>query len=307
MQRLRAAAGELQDELDALEKRLAGDEEAVRAERRFATPVTTLMRLAGAARRHGKNPAEVLARAEEVLGPLGESYRVYWAGMGAFLWYVLALFGMLFLVLAVFSIFVYPQLSTIFDQGGAALPALTVVTIKSLGVFLDLGFFLMAAGVVALAIAAHRIKEAMKRLEPLHGFVLRIPGLGPLVAAYNQTLSFNLSQLLVRAGLSAEQALGEVSRLWPAAALRQDQGDEGALAGLLRTDPLGGTLLLAQRAGTLDAELEHLSAAAHAVFAGQLARVREEFTLVAQVLVGVVIAIMVVGMYLPIFKMGEMV
>ena len=86
-----------------------------------------------------------------------------------------------------------------------------------------------------------------------------------------------------------------------------------------RADPVSGALRLARRTGTLAAELEYLSARSQSIFAATLAKaqgsvtlnlgatlatVREEFTLVAQVSVGIVIATLVVSMYLPIFKMG---
>lgn len=307
LQKLRDAAdGELQDEIDLLRKYMDAGEELAREEKRFATPVATLARLAGIVRRNGGNPAEVLARAEEILGPLGESYRVYWAGVGAFLWYVLALFTMFFVVLMVFSIFVFPQIEVFFEGSEGVLPDMTVFTIKAVGMFKDLSFFLVAAGVVALAISAHRIRDAMKRMEPLRGFVMRIPGLASLGNGYNKALSFNLSRLLVCAGLNAEVALNEVSRLWPGHTPFDDEVVAvGRLDRLMLTDPLKGALVLANRAGTLDAELVHLSAEAQGRFASQLARVREEFTLFAQVLVGVVIGVLLVSMYLPLFKMGE--
>lgn len=302
-----AAEGEMQQEIDALQKYLDGDGAVAREERRFATPMATLSRLGGIARRHGKNPAEVLARAEEVLGSLGESYRVYWAGVGAFLWYVLALFAMLFVVLMVFTIFVFPSLESFFEESNGALPNLTVATIAASRVFMDLSFFLVAACVLLLAITAHHIKDAMKRLVPLRGFMMRIPGLASLCEGYNKALIFNLSRLLVCAGLNAEDALNEVSQLWPG---RTAFGEEraaakGRLELLVRTDPLKGALVLAARTGTLDAELEYFSTMAQTLFAAQLAKVREEFTLVAQILAGIVIATLMISMYLPLFRMGE--
>jgi len=72
------------------------------------------------------------------------------------------------------------------------------------------------------------------------------------------------------------------------------------------TGPATGMALeLARRAGTLADELEHLSMRAQELFAHQLAKVREEFTLVAQVFAGLVIGSLVLSMYLPIFKMGS--
>ena len=66
-----------------------------------------------------------------------------------------------------------------------------------------------------------------------------------------------------------------------------------------------GALLLAKRTGTLDAELGHLSSRAQSIFSEQIAKLREEFTLITQVFIGLVIGTLVISMYLPIFKMGS--
>ena len=103
------------------------------------------------------------------------------------------------------------------------------------------------------------------------------------------------------AGMNAEDALDELSRT---ARLPSRPERSAGLDVLARVDPVNAALTLARRTGTLGVELEHLSARAHSIFSDRLAKVREEFTLVAQVGIGLVIATLVISMYLPIFKMG---
>lgn len=302
-----AADGELKNEVENLRRYLDGDENASRSEGHFATPMATLARLAGVARRHSMNPAGVLSRAEEVFGPLGESYRVYWAGIGAFLWYALMMVVMVFVVLAIFSIFVFPVFAELFEGSEDAMPGLTLFMVSTLQPLMGLFFFLAATGVVALGITAYKIREAMKRLEPLRGAVTRTPGLVSLCESYNHAIHLNLSRLLTYAGLIAEDALDEVSRMQrrDGAPFFKKTSAAVQLDDMLPSNGITGALELARRTGTLGEELEHLSAHAQSIFAHQLAKVREEFTLVAQVTIGIVIGTLVVSMYLPIFKMGS--
>lgn len=287
-----AAEGALKDEVERLRQCLASAASAAPADARFATPAGTLARLAAVARGEGGRPEAVLAHAEEVLGPLAEAYRVYWAGIGALLGYAFMMIALMFLVLIIFSIFVFPALAEVFDGNEQAMPALTVFVMTTLQHVVVLGFFVVAGVVVGLGIGAYKMREAMKRLEPLGGVMTRIPGLRVLCDAYNIAISLNLSRLLMHAGVRGEAALD-------------------AVAGMRRTHhPRKATetdvaLTLARRAGTLEDELEHLSLRAQDLFADQLAKVREEFTLVAQVVAGIVVGGLVLSMYLPIFKMGS--
>jgi type IV pilus assembly protein PilC len=302
-----AADGELRDEVEGLRRYLAADQPSDRTGRHFATPMATLARLAAIARRHGANPEGILSRAEDVFGPLGESYRVYWAGIAAFLWYALMLLVMVFAVLVIFSIFVFPSLAELFEGQEAAMPGLTLFMISSLQPLMGLFFFLAAAGVVVLGIAAYKLRDAMKRLAPLRGVMTRTPGLASLCESYNEAILLNLSRLLTYSGMVAEDALDEVSRMQrpdKAAFFKETSVTAGELDGMLRTAGITGALELARRTGTLGEELEHLSAQAQSIFAYRLAKIREEFTLMAQVTVGIVIGTLVVGMYLPIFKLG---
>lgn len=303
-----ALDGELQADADELRRYFESDEDAELPDRRFASAMPTLARLVRIARRQGTSPAGVLSNAEEVLGPLGESHRIYWAGIGAFLWYALMLLVVMCVALVVFSIFVFPALKQIFESSGSELPALTQFVMSTLGVLMDLFFFLVAGAVVALAIAAYKIRDAMKRLEPLRGFITRTPVLAFLCKAYNQALMLNLSHLLCVAGVGAAQALDEVMRM-------QQPGKPGfselVAAGtgrldiLMRADPIIAALVLAQRTDTLATEIAHLSVHSQLAFAHTLARDREEFTLVAQLMVGLVVGTLVASMYLPIFGLGS--
>lgn len=299
-----AVDGDLRDELDAM-KRLV-EEAGQAAERRFASPVPMLAALSASVRRRGLNPAAVFQHAEEVFGALGESYRTYWSGIGAFLAYATALTLIVALVLGVFSIFVFPQIESMFAGNEQSLPTLTAATMEILAATRGLLFLGVAAAVIAVSIAAYRIRDAMKRLHPLRRAITAIPGLRTLGRSYNSALYLNLARLLSQAGLAPDEALEESARLLKAHGGVPVPVEGSTVDAALGRDPVAGALALARRTGTLGQELEHLSARAEAIFADRLAKVREEFTLAAQVAIGIVIATLVVSMYLPIFQMGTL-
>lgn len=303
-----ALDGDLKTEAQELRHYFETDETSGLPDRRFASALPTLVRLVRIARRQGANPTGVLSHAEEVLGPLGESHRVYWAGIGALLWYALMLIVLVFVALTVFSIFVFPALNQLFEANGSQLPALTQFMMSTLGTLMDLFFFLVAGAVVALAIAAYKIRDAMKRLEPLRGIITRIPVLAFLCKAYNQALMLNLSHLLCVSGVAAVQSLDEITRMQqPGKSVFSELASANAsrLDVLIRTDPINAALMLAHRTDTLATEIAHLSMHSQLAFAQTLAKNREEFTLIAQLFVGLVVGTLVVSMYLPIFKLGS--
>lgn len=309
LKKLRASALELNADIDVLEGYLAADQLDKLPDRRFASPIRTIAHLMYLARERNADSMAVLQKMEMVLGPLGESYRAYWAGIGGVLWYGFLLVAVGFAALLVFSIFVFPQLQNVFQESGTNLPAFTESVITVLHTAAELSFLVAASVVLTLGVAAYKIRAAMKRLEPVRGIVTRIPGFGALCDCYNKVIFLNLSRLLVYAGVPAADALDEISHLqrtYDQGWLAYASSSTASIHSLLQTDPIAAALMLATRTETLDRELEHLSAQAQSMFAQTLVRVREELTILAQIFVGVVIATLVISMYLPIFKMGSL-
>lgn len=307
-QRLQDAGnGALREEIAALRSNLDGEAIHPGKSKRLPTPVFTLMKLISVAKSEGGDTASILGNAEEILGSLGENYRIYWAGMGSFLWYVTALSLLMFFVLIMFSIFVYPQFRELYDNAQGTLPELTRITMNTLDTLRETFFVLMIVIVVGVIIIAYHIRTAMKALAPITGMITKLPGLGMLTRNYNSLLFINLSRLLATSGVSLDMAL---KRVW---VLHDPDNDfdrmvsasEPRLHSLLHEHPVMASLLLSRQIGTLDSEIIYLSSQAEMIFSEQLAKLREEFTLIAQISVGVVIAILVISMYLPIFHMGS--
>lgn len=272
------------------------------------SPIFTIGRLTRLARSLEGNPLAILLNLKDTLDSLTGGYRAYWVGISAFLSYAGLLFLVALIALLIFSIFVLPQFKELFTDFGADLPALTDALI-SLTDILRWPAFLIGLGlVVALVYIVSEIKGGMKRLISLQGIVTRVPGLRRLCRSYNESLTLNFASLLHSAGVSAEVALEEAAKLTHTdlqAEKRAASNDN--LANSIRRNTIWGSLSLARRCDVLDHELAYLASEAQALHAECLIKLREEFTLIAQVFAGVLVAALVMSMYLPIFKLGSVI
>lgn len=302
-----AGDGEFKQEVEALKLDLETGPPRHRKDRRFPTPILTLRKLMSVARDNGGDAASILAHAEEMLGSMGESYRLYWAGMASFLWYITGISLFMFILLVMFSIFVFPQFQDIYANAQTALPAMTQTMIGMLETMRGAFFVLMITIVIGVIIIAYKIRSSMRNIEPLSGFITRLPGLRTLSRNYNSLLLINLSRLLATSGVPIDTALEHV---WKLHQPLQDfngmiSSSSNRLNFVLNDDPVWGAVILSRLTGTLHSEIEHLSSQAETIFAEQLSKLREEFTLIAQISVGVVIALLIISLYLPIFKLGS--
>lgn len=265
----------------------------------------TLARLARTSREHGGDPLAILARTDTRTSSISHAYRIYWSSVAGFLFYIGALCIVATVLLAIYMIFVFPQLNKFYADMGATLPPLTR-TLGSISSHFTVPT--LSAGivlVVALGIIGSNIGRSIQQLSPIPAWIGRIPGLRRTCRAFHELLTLDMAQLLIESGVAAETALREADKLVghklhndPAATPRTARSTTGETVTMLD---------LAGRLGVLDQEIAYQSENAAQVFTRRISRVRSEFTIFAMALVGALIGLIVIGMYLPIFKMGSIV
>ena len=306
---LRKASDEsLTGDIDRLQQLLSGKNEEMTLGPFSQSPIVAIGHLIGLAEKLGGHPVKLLAELETTLSSLTEGYRAYWVGIGGFLLYATILFVVTIFALLIFTIFVLPQFSEVYSNLGTDLPVLTQVVMNTLQVIQWPLLFAGTGIIVALSIVTHKLRDNMKRLSPLRGAIVKFPGLRRLCRSYNESLTLNFARLLHSTGVSADTALSEAARITDTDITKSKSGkDSDSLVTTLERGDLAAALSFAKKLNVLEQELDYLTAETEARHTERLIEVREEFTLIAQIFIAVVITILLLSMYLPIFKLGSVI
>lgn len=235
------------------------------------------------------------------------------------MFYPAAVMAVAVLVSALMLIFVIPQFEEVFKGFGADLPAFTQMLVAASRFMVANGFMILVGLVVAIVGFIFIYKRSTKLQHLMGRFSLKIPVVGEIlrqsaIARYARTLgvTFKAGVPLVEALDSVSGATGSVIYNEAVKRIREDVavGHQLQLA-MKQTDlfPNMVTQMVAigEEAGALDAMLFKVAEfyeqeVNNAVDA--LSSLLEPFIMVV---IGVLVGGMVVGMYLPIFKLASVV
>lgn len=221
------------------------------------------------------------------------------------------------LVLIFLMTFFIPQFSGLFAEFGSTLPLLTRIIVA---ISHEVGKYgLLLAGVVAAAVIAFRQAKASESgRRAIERFVLRLPGIGNVVARFALVRFCRMLGTLVGAGVPlisslkvAKEALGNQT-LADTVAHAVDEVQRGAtLAHSLGSSPqlfppsVVEMITVAEETGRLDKELQRLSVS----FEQDLDRNLRMLVALAEPLMlfvmAAIIGTVVVSMLLPIFNLGD--
>lgn len=220
-------------------------------------------------------------------------------------WMVLALLGILGFTLMMFGVFVAPAFQDLFKSFGAELPALTrFMLILSEWVLAPLGMVSLAL-FVFIVLGTRFAGQFYHRLElwgmrvPLVGHAMRVQNTKRLGRWLASTTHREDKRAGIKAALDLtgqgiyQRALSTLEkRLSMGESIERAVDTQGWLPGLamlLKSAPAEGTTLRAY-ALSLDSRADVVMA---------------RLNLVVQILTGVLVGVLVIAMYLPIFKMGS--
>lgn len=238
---------------------------------------------------------------------LRQQLKIYWDGIMGIVTYGAAVLAIAAIVLSLFSIFVFPSFVQLYDSFDAQLPQFTLFTIalgKGVAPVLIVVIALLLTG---LGLLIHTLKTSICRFAPITGLLLHLPGLNRIIATYNTAITLAYAQLLKRSGLSGEQALQKASSLVPGpfAKNMQTHNTPSHLGGPRYAQDTASTLRLARTLGTLDQELDFQHTQMHIGLGRHLGQLRDLLTLTTQIILAILVGMLVISMYLPIFKLGR--
>jgi len=233
--------------------------------------------------------------------------------------YPIAVFVVAFVVVAVIMIFVVPAFKDVFSSFGADLPAPTLVVIALSEFFVSYWWAIFGGIGGGLYFFFQSWKRSVKMQHTMDRLLLKIPVFGDLlyksaVARWTRTLStmFAAGVPLVEALDSVGGAAGNAVFSEATEKIQRDVSTGSALTTSMQTTGIFPTMVIQMAAiGEESGSLDHMLGKAAEFFEDEvdeavnaLSSLMEPFIIVV---LGTIIGGIVVSMYLPIFKLGQVV
>lgn len=235
------------------------------------------------------------------------------------LFYPAAVIVVAFIIVTILMIFVIPQFQDLFSSFGADLPALTQLLIDTSKWFQSYWWLL----IIGIGIAAFAFVEAKKRFPRFANFLdrmsLKLPVLGPIlekaaIARFSRTLEtmFAAGTPLVEAMASVAGACGNIVYYNATMSMRDEISTGTQLQATMRESGLFPNMVvqmvaIGEESGSVDSMLGKVADWYEQEVDDAVGALTSLLEPIIMVFLGVVIGGIVIGMYLPIFKMGAVV
>jgi len=235
------------------------------------------------------------------------------------LFYPTAVLVMAFVVTAVLMIFVIPQFAALFQDFGADLPAMTVMVINMSNFFVDYWYLIFGG----LGGAFYGISELKKRSAAFRAIIdrvsLKLPVIGDIlvkatIARFARTLStmFAAGVPLVEAMDSVAGAAGNIVYGTAIRKMRDEIATGQQLQVSMRETGLFPNMVvqmvaIGEESGSIDAMLAKVADFYEQEVDDAVDAMASLMEPLIMAVLGVLIGGLVIAMYLPIFKMGQVV
>ncbi len=235
------------------------------------------------------------------------------------LFYPVSIIVVAFIITAVIMIFVIPAFKELFEGFGANLPAPTLLLMAISDFFVTYWYLIfggIGGGFYAFFYAWKRSKKMQQVMDKL---LLKLPIFGELIrkatiARWTRTLStmFAAGVPLVESLDSVAGAAGNVVYYEATKTIQREVSTGSSLTSSMQNTELFPSMVLqmvaiGEEAGSLDAMLGKVADFFEAEVDDAVAAISSLMEPVIMVVLGTLIGGMVVAMYLPIFKMGEVI
>jgi len=233
--------------------------------------------------------------------------------------YPIAVVVVAFIVTGILLLKVVPQFQTIFEGFGAELPAFTLMVIGLSKIVQDYWWMLLGGIVLSIFLFRRAYRTSEKFRNGLDRALLKVPVIGPLlyksaVARYARTLSttFAAGVPLVEALDSVAGATGNVVFKNAVNKVKQDVSTGMQLNFSMRSTGVFPMLAIqmtaiGEESGALDSMLDKVAT----YYEDEVDNMVDSLTSLMEPMImaflGVIVGGLVIAMYLPIFKLGQVV
>jgi type IV pilus assembly protein PilC len=235
------------------------------------------------------------------------------------LFYPISIIVVAFLITAVIMIFVIPAFKELFEGFGANLPAPTLV-LMSISDFFVTYWYLIFGGIGGGLYAFFYFWKRNKKMQDtMDKLLLKLPIFGELIrkatiARWTRTLStmFAAGVPLVESLDSVAGAAGNAVYFNATKAIQREVSTGSSLTAAMQNTEVFPSMVLqmsaiGEEAGSLDSMLSKVADFYEAEVDDAVAAISSLMEPIIMVVLGTLIGGMVIAMYLPIFKMGQVV
>jgi type IV pilus assembly protein PilC len=235
------------------------------------------------------------------------------------LFYPVSIIVVAFLITAVIMIFVIPAFKELFEGFGAKLPAPTLVLMAISDVFVNYWYLIFGGIGGGLYAFFYFWKRNKKMQDTMDKLVLKLPVFGELIrkatiARWTRTLAtmFAAGVPLVESLDSVAGAAGNAVYFNATKVIQREVSTGSGLTVAMQNTGIFPSMVLqmcaiGEEAGSLDAMLSKVADFYEAEVDDAVAAISSLMEPVIMVVLGTLIGGMVIAMYLPIFKMGEVI
>jgi type IV pilus assembly protein PilC len=235
------------------------------------------------------------------------------------LFYPISIIVVAFIITAVIMIFVIPAFKELFEGFGAKLPTPTLVLMNISDIFVTYWYLIFGGIGGGLYAFFYFWKRSKKMQDVMDALMLKIPIFGELIrkatiARWTRTLAtmFAAGVPLVESLDSVAGAAGNAVYYNATKVIQREISTGSGLTVAMQNTGLFPSMVLqmvaiGEEAGSLDAMLGKVADFFEAEVDDAVAAISSLMEPVIMVVLGTLIGGMVIAMYLPIFKMGEVV
>jgi type IV pilus assembly protein PilC len=235
------------------------------------------------------------------------------------LFYPISIIVVAFLITAVIMIFVIPAFKELFEGFGAKLPTPTLVLMGISDVFVNYWYLIFGGIGGGLYAFFYFWKRSKKMQDTMDMLLLKLPIFGELIrkatiARWTRTLAtmFAAGVPLVESLDSVAGAAGNAVYFNATKVIQREVSTGSGLTVAMQNTGIFPSMVLqmcaiGEEAGSLDAMLSKVADFYEAEVDDAVAAISSLMEPVIMVVLGTLIGGMVIAMYLPIFKMGEVI
>ncbi len=235
------------------------------------------------------------------------------------LFYPVAVIVVAFVITCILMIFVIPQFQELFSGFGADLPALTMIVINMSKWFQEF-WWLLIGGIIGVVVGLVQLKQrSMRFAHFLDRLFLKLPVIGEIleksaIARFSRTLAtmFSAGTPLVEAMTSVAGACGNIVFHDATMQMRDEISTGTQLQVSMRDTNIFPNMVvqmvaIGEESGALDAMLSKVADWYEQEVDDAVDALTSLLEPLIMAVLGVIIGGLVIAMYLPIFKMGQVV
>ena len=235
------------------------------------------------------------------------------------LFYPTAVIVVAFIITMILMIFVIPQFQTLFDGFGADLPALTQVVIN-MSKWFQSNWYIMIGGIVGVVVGIMQLMKRSKKFAHfVDRFMLKMPVIGEIlnksaIARFARTLQtmFAAGTPLVEAMTSVAGACGNIVYYEAVMKMRDEVTTGTQMQVAMRDANIFPNMVIqmvaiGEESGALDTMLGKIADWYEQEVDDAVDALTSLLEPLIMAVLGVLIGGLVIAMYLPIFKMGQVI